>query len=147
MIEERVELVPCDQAAEGLQPADRAFDDPAPAKAAQGPAVLRGRSLSAAAMRAYQLDVAIGQPRAKRVAVGGSVVDQAVGHVGSDRLVEQRLNQSDFRGTCAIDVDRQRQAGAIDEQHELAALAALRGAYAIAPFFGEAIVPSAKPSA
>jgi hypothetical protein len=60
-------------------------------------------------MRTDQLDVASGQSLTKRIAFGGSVVDQTVGYEESDRLVEQRLNESDLGGTCAIDINSQRQ--------------------------------------
>lgn len=78
--------------------------------------------------------------------VGGPIVDEPVRQTSDDRLLQQRLDQSDFAGTGAIDVDGERQSGAVDQEHELRALAALGRAVVIAPFLAAANVPSAKPS-
>jgi hypothetical protein len=77
--EKRVELIACHQAAKRLQPADGPLHDPAAAKAPQRAAVLRGGSLAAAAMRTDQLDAALGQAIAQRIAVRGPVLDQTTG--------------------------------------------------------------------
>ena len=72
MKEERIEFVAGDESAEGLQPADGSFNDPAAAEAPQRPAILSGWPHAAAAMRADQLDPAGCQLLAQRIAVGGA---------------------------------------------------------------------------
>jgi hypothetical protein len=146
MEEEGVELVAGDESAEGFEPTDRALDDPAFTIPPERSAVLRGRSFAAAAMRTDEFDAALGQACAERIAVGRPIVDQPVRQSIDDRLLEQRLDQSGFTEASAVDVDRERQSGAVDQEHELRALAALGRAVVIAPFLAAANVPSAKPS-
>ncbi|MGZ8900906.1 MAG: hypothetical protein ACXW3Z_12490 [Limisphaerales bacterium] len=61
MKKERIESVARDQAAERLQPDDGSFDDPAAAKAPQGPPILSGWPHATATMRADQFDPTGGQ--------------------------------------------------------------------------------------
>ena len=146
MKEEGVEFVTCDEASEGLEPTDRALDDPAFTISSERPTVLRGRSLAAATVRTDELDASLGQALPERITVGGPIVDEPVRQASDDRLLQQRLDQSDFAGTGAVDVDGKRQSGAVDQEHKLRALAALGRAVIIAPFLAAANVPSAKPS-
>src|SRR6187431_1429254 len=146
MEEERVELVASHESSEGLEPADGAFDDPAFSITPQWSSVLGRRSNTAAAMRADQLDPTVSQSLTQGITVGSPVIDQPVGHVRCDGLIKQRLDQCDFSGAGRVYVDSQWQAVPIDQEHKLAAFAALGGANAISPFFADANVPSAKPS-
>jgi hypothetical protein len=143
--EEGVELVSCHQPSKGLEPTDGAFNDPPLAVPTQWAAILSGRPSAASAMGTDQFDAVSGQTLSQRIAICGAVIDESSGDEGGDGLIEQRLDESNFRGARAVDVDRQRQAGTVDQKHELSALAPLRGTNQIAPFFAGANVPSAKP--
>lgn len=129
-----------------MQPADRSFDDPATSIATELSPVLRSRSDTAFAVWADQVDVAFGESVAERIAVGGTVVDQLVRNVGSDRRVEQRLEEIHLGVVGCIDCDGQWQPSGVAENHDFGSLATSGLADAIAPFFAEANVPSAKPS-
>ena len=61
------------------QPANGAFDYPAPFVSSKRTAVLRRRSDSSPAMRADQFDASLGQTRAQGIAVGSAVVDRRLG--------------------------------------------------------------------
>ena len=98
VIEDRVELVTRHKSAKVLQPTDRAFDSPPPPVTTQLAAVLSGRPYTPPTMGTDQLDAALGQPLSQRIAIGGAVVDQPLGHVRSDGLIDQRLNQIDLCG-------------------------------------------------
>jgi hypothetical protein len=56
-------------------------------------------------MRADQLDAARGETLPQGIAVGCSIVDQPLGEVLRDGLIEQRLDKSDLCGARAVDVD------------------------------------------
>lgn len=90
MEEKSVVLVPCHQPAEGFQPAAGVLDDPAFAITPEWSAVLVSRTNAVLAMRTVPLDAALGQTLAKRIAIGGLVVDRRVANRRGDRLVEQR---------------------------------------------------------
>src|SRR6187431_654438 len=134
MEEECVELVPGHESSEGLEPADGAFHDPTFSITPQWSSVLGRRSNTAAAMRADQLDPTVSQSLTQGITVGSPVIDQPVGHVRCDGLIKQRLDQCDFSGAGRVYVDSQWQAVPIDQEHKLAAFAALGGANAISPF-------------
>lgn len=146
MVDEGVEVEARDEATEVVQPTDAAFDRPAPAVAAQFATVLGGVSFAPATMGTDQLDVASGQSFTQRVAVGRAIIDQSAWHVRCDRRVDQALDKVDLGMIGCLDVNGQRQSGTIAEDHDLGALASAGLANAIAPFFAEAKVPSAKPS-
>jgi len=146
MEEDRVELIAGHKSAKGLDPTDGPLYDPPSAIAAQGPAVLSGWSNAASAVRTNQFDPASGQSLSQGIAVRRAIIDQAARDLRGDGLTQQRLNESHFRKAGGVDVDGQGQTIAVDQNHELAAFAAFRGTDAIAPFFAEANVPSAKPS-
>jgi hypothetical protein len=92
-----------------------------------------------------QFNVVSGQTLSQRIAIGGAVIDEPSGNEGRDCLIQQWLDESNFRRGGAIDVDRQRQASAVDQKHELGSLSPLGRTNQITPFFAEANVPSAKP--
>jgi hypothetical protein len=144
--EKRVVFVARDQSAKGLQPADGALDDPAFAVTAKRAAVLRGSAYAASAMRTDEFNAALGQALAEWIAIASAIVDQTVGDIRSDCLIELRLDQRYLSRTGTVYVDREWQAGSIDQEHELRTLAAFGGSDEITPFLAEANVPSAKPS-
>src|SRR4051794_40408592 len=143
MKEEGIEFVAGHEPSKGLEPTDRAFNDPPLTIASEPPTVLGWRANASPAMWADQLNVAISQPLPQRIAIRGAVINEPSGNVGSDCLIQQRLDKSHFRRARAFDVDRQRQAGAIDQEHELGSPAPLGRTDPITPFFAGANVPSA----
>src|SRR5437773_1347299 len=138
-----VVFVTRDEAAEVLEPSDGALDLPAPAIAAELPAVLSGRLDAVLSVRTHEFNAAFGQPCAQRVAVGGQVIDQSARLIAENSLRKQRFDQRHFVRTGAGDLSAQRQTMALDENHDLGALATLGLTYAQAPFFAEENVPSA----
>jgi hypothetical protein len=45
----------------------------------------------------------------------GAMVDEPAGNAWCNSLIQQRLYESNFRKARAVDVDRQRQTGAVDQ--------------------------------
>lgn len=135
MVEVGVELVTDDDSLEGVQPGDGPLDLPAASVATELSAVLRWRTDASLAVRADQFDIALSEPLTQWVAVGGAVVNQPTRNMQREGRVQERLDQVDFSVVGRVDVNRQRQP-----------LAAAGRPNAIAPFFAEANVPSAKPS-
>jgi len=135
MKEERVKLVAGNKSAEGLQPANRALDDPPLSEAPQRAAILGCRPDTTAAVRTDQLDPATGQALAQGIAVSSAIIDESVWNLGGDGLVQQRLDQGNFGGAGSIYVNCESQSIPVHEDHELAALAAFGGTNAITPFF------------
>ena len=113
MKEERIEFESGNQPSEGLEPTDGAFDDPAFAITSEWSPILRSVADAALTMRADQLDVALSKSRPQGITFGGAIVDQSAGNVGRDSLIQERLNELRFRRARAVDVDRQRQTGAV----------------------------------
>src|SRR6476660_8446110 len=146
MKEESVEFVAGHQSAEGLEPTDCTFHDPAFSITPQRPSVLGCRPNTAAAMRTNQFDPPVSQSLSQRITVGSPVIDEPPRYLRCTGLIEQWLDQRNFGGIGGVYVDCERQAVPVDQDHELAAFAALGGTNAIAPFFAAANVPSAKPS-
>ena len=81
-----------------------------------------------------QFNVVSGQTLSQRITIRGAVINEPSGNEGCDCLIEQRLNESNFRGARTIDVDCQRQAGTIDQEHDLGTLAPLGRTNQIALF-------------
>lgn len=98
---------------------------------------------SSFAMRADELDAIPGQQIAQRIRIGSAIVDQSRSVLVEDMIVEQRFDQPHFGGAGTVNVDSQRQALPIDQQHQLAALTTLGWADAFAPFFAGTNVASA----
>src|SRR4051794_26274159 len=122
MKEKRIEFVSGNQPSEGLEPTDCAFNDPPFAITSEWSAILRGGANAALTMRADQLDVVSSQALAQVITICGAVVDKPVGNVGRDGLAQERFDESHFCRTRAVNVDRQRQTGAVDQEHELGCL-------------------------
>jgi hypothetical protein len=136
-------LIANDESTVVEQPADRAFDLPASAVAPEGSAVLSRWALGSSSMRTDQFDTPLRQARSQGVTVGGFVIDESLGAFAQDALLQERFNQFDFRRAGTGDVDSQRGAAAVDQEHDLRALAALGLADAKPPFLAGANVPSA----
>ena len=82
--------------------------------------------------------------RARRGSLSAAeVVDQSARLGTQNAFFEQRFDQRHFVGTGSWDLSAQRQTTAVDEDHDLGALATLGLTYAEAPFFAEENVPSA----
>jgi hypothetical protein len=126
------------------QPGNGPFDFPALAVALQHAAVLSGVTCSSAfAMRTEELDAVTGQAIAQWIGVRRAIINPSRCMLIEDMIVEQRFNESHFGRAGAVEIEAQRQTLAVDEQHQLAALTALRGSDAFAPFFAGTNVASA----
>ena len=93
MIENCIELITGHESSKGLQPANRAFDDPPSTVASERSTILSCWSDTTPSMRTDEFDTALSQAFPQGIAVGGSIVDQTRGNIRRDRLLEQRLNQ------------------------------------------------------
>src|SRR6185436_5523593 len=97
-----------------LEPADRAFHDPAFSITPQRPSVLGCRPDTAAAMWTNQFDPAFSQPLSQGITVGSPVIDEPIRYIRCDGLIEQRLDQGYFGRTGGVYVDCKRQAVPVD---------------------------------
>src|SRR5271170_2366919 len=126
------------------QPTDRALDLPAPPVTPKCSPVLSRWAFASSAVGTDQFDAPLCQALPQGVAVRGSVVDQSLWASAQNALVQERFNQLNFSRTGAGDVDAQRRAAAIDEEHDLRPFAAFGLTDAKSPFFlAGANVPSA----
>ena len=125
------------------QPADRALHLPSPLIAPKRSPVLGRGSLTSASMGADQLDTPFGQALPQGIAVRRSVIDQSLGALAQNAILQERFNQLHFRGAGAGDVDAQGGAAAVDQEHDLRPFAALGLANTKSPFLAGAKVPSA----
>jgi hypothetical protein len=125
------------------QPTDRSLDLPATFISAKGPSILSRGPFASSSMRTDQFDAPLGQSFPQRVAVGGSIIDQSFGTLAQNPLFQERFNQLDFRRAGTGDVDTQRSAAGVDQEHDLRPFASLGLANARAPFLAGENVPSA----
>src|SRR5574341_478273 len=139
------------QAPEVPEPGERALDGPASSVAPQRPAVLRRRFAAVRAVRRDQLDAALGQLSAQRVAVVAAVGDdprrflsrsaRVMSAPYSDRS-QRRFREPDFvRGRRVKEVPH-RNSFAVHHHHPLRPLAPLGFPDRSATFFAEAKLPS-----
>lgn len=141
-----------DQAAEVSQPGKGALDFPATPVTPQRPSILRGCLATILAMWTDQLDAALLETAAQRVAVVGAVGDEALGLASGPApssswhpdLGQRPLDQFHLRRRGAVQVVSQRNTLAVDHHHPFRALAALGFADAVAPFLAGAKLPSMK---
>src|SRR5690606_15404181 len=105
--------------------------------------ILRRGFTAIGAMSAHQLDLLSGQPRAERIAIGGSIVEQTLRLTPNHARIQQRFDQGNFVGTSAGDRRGHRQPMPFAMDHDLGPLAAFGLADEFAPFFAEEKVPSA----
>src|SRR4051812_31307124 len=132
-----VVFVTSNEPAEVLEPSNGSLDLPASSVAAELSPVLRRRLFAVLAVRTHEFNAAFFQSCSQRVAVGGQVVDQPARLSRKNPLFKQRFDQRYFVGAGASDLSAQRKTAAIREDHDLAALAALRLTYAQPPFFAD----------
>src|SRR6266568_4662783 len=133
------------------QPADGTFHDPTPPVSPQRATILRRRTNAILLVRTDQLDAALPQPLAQRIAVVGFVGNHAhrllprsarlMASAYADRR-ERGLREPDFRRGCRVKVVSQRNTRAVDHHHPLRALAPLGFSDSVAPFFAGAKLPS-----
>jgi hypothetical protein len=141
------------QAAEILQPGDRAFDFPATLVPSKRSSILR-LALFVASVGADQFDPATLQSRTQRVRVGGFVINQTVGILSrasspSTRhrdLLQSRFDQRDFVRRRRGKLDSDRHTRAVCHHHKLCTLSAFGFSDLGTPFFAEENVPSANTS-
>jgi hypothetical protein len=136
-------LIADDQSTEVEQPADRALDLPSPPVASERSSVLSRGSFASSPVGTDQFDAPLGQALSQGIAVGGSVIDQSLGALAQNALLQERFNQLDFRRAGTGDVDAQWCAAAIDQEHDLCPFAAFGLTDAKPPFLAGAKVPSA----
>lgn len=141
-----IELIPCYKSPEVLEPTDGSFDLPSFAVSPELSSVLSWRFDSISLVRCNQIDTTFEKARAQRVTVRRRVVDQLARPTANGSVCEQRLDKIDFVGTGTLNHVAARNPVAVDQQHDLGALAALGLAYAKPPFLADANVPSAMDS-
>lgn len=152
MVEDGVVLDSGDDASVGVEPSDRPLDLLARPVATELSAVLGRLADAALAVRADQINATLGELLAERVAVAGLVVEQPQRDVAGESGVHERLGEVHLGAIGRLDLDRQREALAVNENNDLGPIAARREADAGPPprFWGDtgaaANVPSAEPS-
>ena len=143
------------QSTEVAEPSEGAFHGPPSLIATQCPTVLRRGFTSLLAMRGDQLDIALGQLLAQRIAIVAAVADEAEGLLpGTPGLMpptytdrrQRRFDELDLRGGGRVKVVSQRKTRAVDHHHPLRSLAPLGLADGRAPFLAGAKLPSRKDS-
>ena len=131
------------------QPGDGPLDFPALAIALEHSAILSRMPIAAAfAMRTNELDAVIGQAITQRIAVRGAIMNQPGCVWIENMLIQEHFDQTELGRAGAVEVNSQRQAFAVDQQHQLAARvwknrAPFGRPNAFAPFFAGINVASA----
>ncbi len=124
------------------QPADGAFDDPAPSVSPQGATILGRGPSPIPVMRGDQFDPARGQSPSQRIAVIAPVCDHPLGFLSrTARMMapscpdrgERRLREPDLRRGGSGKVVSQRNTCAVDHHHLLRAFPPAGFAHSIAP--------------
>jgi len=135
-----------DEAAEVMQPSEKAFHFPAFAVAAHSSLVIPGRSPSACAVRGQEDYLLFQELLAQPVTVVRFVADQAVGVFVNKALLQSRLDQSHFRRRSSLCVDGDRKTMSVSNRHDFAALTPLGFTNFKAPFLAAEKLPSMKHS-
>lgn len=139
-----ISLMANEQSSIVAQPGNGSFDFPSLAVALEHTSVLSVMPLSSAlAMWRDELNAIAGQSITQGIGVGGTVINQSWSVLVKDMIIEQRFDQPHFSRAGAVEIDPQRQAVAINQQHQLATFATLSGANTFAPFFAGTNVASA----
>ena len=125
-----------------LKPCDGSLDDPSALVSAEFAPVLGCPAFSTSAMGAHQVDAPTGEAGAQPVRIRSLVVQKVLRHVIADTHVDQGFDRVHLgvvggQGEC-----RQRNALAVDHQHQLAAFASFGLANVKTPFFAGENVPS-----
>ena len=94
-------------------------------------------------MRTDEFDATTGKTFAKPVRIGGLAIQQPCRFLLRKPHIDECLNCVHFGVICGKSEDGERFSIAVDQQHDLRALAPLGFAYVGAPFFAGANVPSA----
>lgn len=141
-----IEFVSCHKPSEILQPADGSFDFPSFAVTFELSAVLGCWFHAISFVGRNQVDAAFEKTQPQRVTVSCKIVDQLLRSPTKNPILNQRFNQIDFMRAGTFNHVSVRQAIAVNQQHDLGSLAPLGLAYAKAPFFAGANVPSAMDS-
>jgi hypothetical protein len=144
-------VVADNQAPEVSQPCVGTFDDPSPAVAPQGSAILSCGPNAISLMRTDQFDPTLLQAFPQRIAVIRLVGYHPQGLLPRTTRVmtpcyadprQRRLREFDFRRGCRVKVVSQRNTLAVDHHHPLRPLAPLGFSDSVAPFFAGAKLPS-----
>jgi hypothetical protein len=135
-----------DEAAEVVQPGEKAFHFPAFAIATHSSLVIPSRSLSACSVRGKKDYFLFQELLPEPVTVVSLVGDQAIGLFLKKALLQGRIDQSHFRGRSSLCVDGDRKTMSVSNRHDFAALAPLGFTNASAPFLAAEKLPSMKHS-
>jgi len=141
-----IELIPCYQSSEVLQPADGSFNFPSLTVSPEFSTILSSRFNAVGFVRCNQVDAAFEETKTQWVTISCGVVDQLSRPTMNDPVFEQRLDESDFMGTGTFNHVAARRAVAVDQEHDLSAFAAFGLTYVKAPFLADENVPSAMDS-
>lgn len=147
-------LVTNDQPAKIADPADRAFDFPAPTVTPKLSAVLHFRLAAVLPMGTDQVNATPPQPFSQRIGVSRLVINQSFRVLSwsasacprNGDLLQRRFDQRDFVRRRRGKLYSQRHTLAIRHHHKLCTLSAFGLSDAFTPFFAEENVPSAKHS-
>jgi hypothetical protein len=135
LIDKAVVLMANDQAAEGADPGDGAFDFPASAVAAKLSTILCVRAYSAATVWADQVPALGQQAGSQLVAVVGSIGNQRRGLFPGRDLVEDSFDQRDLSRRSTFGPACEWNSLTIRHHQPLCTLSPLRFADSVAPFF------------
>jgi len=135
-----------DEAAEVMQPGEKAFHFPAFAVATHPSLVVPDRSPSACAVGGQKNYFLFQELLPQPVTVVSFVGDQASGLFIKKALLQSRPDQSHFRRRSSLCVDGDRKTMSVSNRHDFAALALLGFTNASAPFLAAEKLPSMKHS-
>ena len=146
-IHDGVEFVAYDETAESMQPSEGALNDPAATITAQGPSILRSRPRARGSVRRDQSRTVSGKRPSQRVTVIAAIRNQTRKTSARNTDIGQhRFQQGGLTRGGAVDVQSQRHAFAVGDQHHFRAFTPAGWANLIAPPFAEAKVASTKHS-
>jgi hypothetical protein len=137
-------LVPCDQAAEILQPGEEALDLPASLVATKATAILASAPSSAVSLdvRRDETNTSFEQYRVEWIAVVRLVADERMRQFFYESFFDDFFDELRFVGRSASNADGDRKTRAVCNCHDLGPFAALRFPDAGPPFFAPAKVAS-----
>jgi hypothetical protein len=137
-----------DQTAKTMQPGKQPFDLPTPTIAPQLATVLRFGSAAVALVGRDQFDaVLLFETRIQRIAVIGTVANQAFGNRRREALLDGELDELGFMRRSACNPDGERKTTAVRNCHDLGPFAAACWTNCTAPFLAPLNEASMKVSA
>jgi len=153
-VNDNTAFISYDETAAIAKPGKGAFDLPSAFITAQFATILVFLFLVVLPVRADQLDASSFQPFPQRIAVIPLVSDDPFRLLAwttataprDSYLADRRFEQLAFAWARRVQVDPQRNSLAVDHHHPLRSLAAFGLPNALAPFFADAKLPSAKAS-